>query len=149
MKTEGDVTSTEATLNTIRGVLNKLTRSNYKKLLQKIQDVNIDNQDCLADVIRIFFAKAVDEPIFSPTYAKMCLALSAKDVLSSSNPADIVSFRKLLLFHCQNEFDKDSADLEHVESKKKEVGGAETEEKKKLPQQELNELVGKNRRVSL
>lgn len=71
------------------------------------------------------FLKAVDEPIFSTTYAKMCQALSTKEVASSANPAETTNFRKLLLTRCQKEFEKDSAGLVEVDNKKKEIEAAE------------------------
>ncbi|KAK4014248.1 hypothetical protein OUZ56_026778 [Daphnia magna] len=145
---DGNKTSSEEILRTIRGILNKLTPSNYQRLLAKIQETNIDSQDCLAGVIRIFFAKAVEESIFASIYANMCLALSTKDVASSSNPAETINFRKLILSHCQREFEKDSAGLVKTEQKRLEFENAETETEKHKLQEELKELVDKNRRTS-
>ncbi|KZS12035.1 Eukaryotic translation initiation factor 4G-like protein [Daphnia magna] len=145
---DGNKTSSEEILRTIRGILNKLTPSNYQRLLAKIQETNIDSQDCLAGVIRIFFAKVVEESIFASIYAKMCLALSTKDVASSSDPAETINFRKLILSHCQREFEKDSAGLVKTEQKRLEFENAETETEKHKLQEELKELVDKNRRTS-
>lgn len=108
-------------MKTVRGILNKLTPSKFDKLLQRIQSLDISTEERLAGVIKLFFEKAVDEPIFSPTYAKMCQALSAMEVASSTNPAEKTNFRKLLLTRCQREFEKDSAGLVDVENKKKEI----------------------------
>ncbi|KAK4027043.1 hypothetical protein OUZ56_016062 [Daphnia magna] len=146
---DGNKTSSEEILRTVRGILNKLTPSNYKRLLTKIQEINIDSQDCLAGVVRIFFVKAVEESIFASIYAKMCLALSTKDVASSSDPAETVNFCKLILSHCQREFEKDSAGLVKTEQKRLEFENAETETEKHKLQEELKELVDKNRRTSI
>ncbi|KAI9563837.1 hypothetical protein GHT06_011303 [Daphnia sinensis] len=146
---DGQTTSSEEILRTVRGILNKLTPSNYERLLTKIQETNIDSQECLAGVIRIFFAKAVEESIFASIYAKMCLVLSTKDVPTSSNPAETVNFRKLLLSQCQKEFEKDSAGLAVAEKKRIELENAKTETEKEKLHEELNELVDKNRRTSL
>ncbi len=59
-------------------------------------------------------------------YAKMCQALSTKEVTSAANPAETTNFRKLLLTRCQKEFEKNSDGLVHVENKKKEIETAET-----------------------
>ena len=59
-------------------------------------------------------------------YAKMCQALSTKEVASAANPAETTNFRKLLLTRCQKEFEKDSAGLVDVENKKKEIESSET-----------------------
>ena len=91
----------------------------------------------------------MDEPIFSPTYAKMCHALSTKEVASSNNPSETTNFRKLLLTRCQREFEKDSAGLVEVENKRKEIEENEAEDKKKVLEEELEDLINKNRRRSL
>lgn len=59
-------------------------------------------------------------------YAKMCQALSTKEVASASNPSETTNFRKLLLTRCQKEFEKDNAALLDVENKKKEIETAES-----------------------
>ena len=102
----------------------------------------------LRNVYYLNILQAVDEPIFSSTYAKMCHALSNKEVASSANPSETTNFRKLLLTRCQREFEKDSASLLDVENKKKEIEAAEVDKKKEL-EEELDDLVNKNRRRSL
>ena len=44
-------------LKTVRGILNKLTPSKFDKLLARIQSLNIDSEDRLAGVIKLFFEK--------------------------------------------------------------------------------------------
>ncbi len=69
---------------------------------------------------------AVIEPSYLSIYAKMCQALSTKEVTSASDPAETTNFRKVLLTLCQKEFEKDSTGLVDVENKKKEIKSAET-----------------------
>jgi hypothetical protein len=69
---------------------------------------------------------AVNEPSYLSIYAKMCQALSTKEVTSASDPAETTNFRKVLLTLCQKEFEKDSTGLVDVENKKKEIKSAET-----------------------
>ena len=69
---------------------------------------------------------AVIEPSYLSIYAKMCQALSTKEVTSASDPAETTNFRKLLLTRCQREFENDSTGLVDVENKKKEIESAET-----------------------
>lgn len=148
-KENPDKASTEGMLKTVRGILNKLTPSKFDALLARIQALDIDSEDRLAGVIKLFFEKAVDEPIFSSMYAKMCQALSTKEVASASNLSETTNFRKLLLTRCQKEFEKDNAALIDVENKKKEIETAESDAKKKDLESELEELVNSNRRKSL
>ena len=101
----------------------------------------------------------------------MCQALSTKEVTSSANPAETTNFRKLLLTCCQKEFEKDGAGIIEVANKKKEIESAESvgyvqsilvafsgvlipylcfqERKRKELEEELEELVNINRRLSL
>jgi hypothetical protein len=140
--------ATDVLLNTVRGILNKMTPASHKRFLAKILALEINNEEKLSGVIKLFFEKALDEPMYAATYAKMCQALATKHVVSSTNPTESVSFRKLLLSRCQKVFQKDSDSLVDVE-KKREVEKADTKEKKKILQTELIALVDKNRRTAL
>lgn len=48
-------------LKTVRGILNKLTPSKFKKLLERIQALNIETEDRLAGVIKLFFEKVLSQ----------------------------------------------------------------------------------------
>nr|CAH0102505.1 unnamed protein product [Daphnia galeata] len=147
--TAGQITNTVTVLKTVRGLLNKLTPANHDKLFSQIQALDINNEERLAGVITLFFEKALSEPCFAPIYARMCQALSQKAVYSSTDPQKSVSFRTLLLAHCKNEFDKDSAELVGLEDKRIQIRSAETEESKKQLTNELQDLVDRNRRKVL
>ncbi|EFX76511.1 hypothetical protein DAPPUDRAFT_198899, partial [Daphnia pulex] len=127
--------ATDVVLNTIRGILNKMTPASHERFLAKILALEINNEESLSGVIKLFFDKALDEPIYAATYAKMCQALATKQVASSTDPTESLSFRKLLLSRCQK--------------KREEVQKADSKEKKKLLETELIALVDKNRRITL
>jgi len=93
-----------------RSILNKLTPANIDRLLLRIKKLNINTEEKLVGVVQILFEKAIDEPLFSPSYAKMCNSLLEMEVPRlSANPADEkVKFRKLLLEKCEAEFKKDN-----------------------------------------
>nr|CAH0110271.1 unnamed protein product [Daphnia galeata] len=147
--TPGQMTNTVTVLKTVRGLLNKWTPANHDKLFSQIQALDINNEERLAGVITQFFEKALSEPCFAPIYARMCQALSQKAVYSSTDPQKSVSFRTLLLAHCKNEFDKDSAELVGLEDKRIQIRSAETEESKKQLTNELQDLLDRNRRKVL
>jgi hypothetical protein len=44
-------------LKTVRGILNKLTPSNFEALLARIQALDIDSEDRLTGVIKLFYEK--------------------------------------------------------------------------------------------
>ena len=118
----GDEMTTAVVLKTVRGLLNKMTPSKHEKLFAQIENLPIDTEERLAGVIQLFFEKAISEPFFAPTYAKMCQSLSQKAVPSSSTDGETsVSFRNLLLAQCKKEFDRDGADLIGFDEKKGEI----------------------------
>ena len=71
-----------------------------------------------------------------------------KEVPSASGTGK-VSFRKLLLDRCQATFEKEKKDEEEIVSKQKALEEADTEEKKKELQMELNERISKTKRIML
>ena len=142
----GDEMTTAVVLKTVRGLLNKMTPSKHEKLFAQIENLPIDTEERLAGVIQLFFEKAISEPFFAPTYAKMCQSLSQKAVSSSTDGETSVSFRNLLLAQCKKEFDRDGADRIGFDEKKTEIHSAENEEKKNQLKMELQDLVDKNRR---
>nr|CAH0102792.1 unnamed protein product [Daphnia galeata] len=143
----GEEMTTAVVLKTVRGLLNKMTPSKHDKLFAQIENLPIDTEERLAGVIQLFFEKAISEPFFAPTYAKMCQSLSQKAVPSSSTDGETsVSFRNLLLAQCKKEFDRDGADRIGFDEKKTEIHSAENEEKKNQLKMELQDLVDKNRR---
>ncbi|EFX79348.1 hypothetical protein DAPPUDRAFT_5900, partial [Daphnia pulex] len=141
--------ATDVVLKTVRGILNKMTPASHERFLAKILALEINSEESLSGVIKLFFEKALDEPIYAATYAQMCQALATKQVASSTDPTESVTFRKLLLSRCQKVFQKDSDSLVDVEKKREEVEKADTKEKKKLLETELYDLVERNRRITL
>ena len=144
-----DVTSVQAMLKMLRGILNKVTPSKFDRLLESVQKLPIDTEDRLSGAIQLFFEKAVDEPMFSSTYAQMCAALSSKQVTSSTDARQMTNFRKLLLDRCQKEFEKDTAALQQVQQQEQEIENAGSHQEKKELQLLLDEAIRKNRRRSL
>nr|CAH0102790.1 unnamed protein product [Daphnia galeata] len=142
----GEEMTTAVVLKTVRGLLNKMTPSKHDKLFAQIENLPIDTEERLAGVIQLFFEKAISEPFFAPTYAKMCQSLSQKAVSSSTDGETSVSFRNLLLAQCKKEFDRDGADLIGFDEKKTEIHSAKNEDKKTKLKMELQDLVDKNRR---
>ncbi|EFX76531.1 hypothetical protein DAPPUDRAFT_5957, partial [Daphnia pulex] len=141
--------ATDVLLNTVRGILNKMTPASHERFLAKILALEINNEERLSGVIKLFFEKALDEPMYAATYAKMCQALATKQVVCSTDPTESVSFRKLLLSRCQKVFQKDSDSLVDVDKKRNDLQKAETNEKRKILETELIALVDKNRRTAL
>ncbi|KAK3531632.1 hypothetical protein QTP70_025819 [Hemibagrus guttatus] len=119
-----EAVKTRELLRRVRGVLNKLTPQMFQPLMKQITDMTIDTEERLKGVIDLVFEKAISEPNFSVAYANMCRCLMGLKVPTTDKPKVTVNFRKLLLNHCQKEFEKDKDDDETFEKKQKELDAA-------------------------
>ncbi|KAJ6826289.1 eukaryotic translation initiation factor 4G-like [Iris pallida] len=89
----------------LKAILNKLTPQNFEKLFEQVKEVNIDNTVTLAGVISQIFDKALMEPTFCEMYANFCFHMSSElpDFIEND---DKITFRRLLLSKCQEEFER-------------------------------------------
>ncbi|KAH6793833.1 eukaryotic translation initiation factor 4G [Perilla frutescens var. hirtella] len=124
----------EAKQRQLKGILNKLTPQNFDKLFQQVKQVNIDNVTTLSGVISQIFDKALMEPTFCEMYANFCFHLAA-DLPDLSVDSEKITFKRLLLNKCQEEFER--GEREEEEANKAEEEGevkqsAEEREEKRL-----------------
>jgi translation initiation factor 4G len=122
-----------------RSILNKLTPENFNVLLDQIRDLSIDNQERLERCIILLFEKAISEPLFAPCYANLCQEIATMYVPHKEK--EKVTFRYILVHHCQKEFEKHRTDRINQLDKGKKLLEAAQEDKTKLAslQQELQE----------
>nr|QEX51116.1 eukaryotic translation initiation factor 4G-like isoform X1 [Cymbidium ensifolium] len=104
----------------LKAILNKLTPQNFEKLFAKVKEVNIDNTVTLTGVISQIFDKALMEPTFCEMYADFCFHL-ASDLPDFVEDNEKVTFRRLLLNKCQEEFER--GEREEAEADKAEEEG--------------------------
>ncbi|XP_049327363.1 uncharacterized protein LOC111191621 isoform X1 [Astyanax mexicanus] len=148
-KDDPEAKKTQEMLGCFRSILNKLTPQMFDRLIQRVNELAIDSEERLKGVIDLVFEKAIREPHFSETYAKMCHCLVDLKVPTSDNPAVTAEFRTLLLRCCQKEFQKNKDDDEIIAAKRKQLDAAtETEERQRL-KEELEQAENKARRRSL
>lgn len=124
----------EAKQRQLKAILNKLTPQNFEKLFQQVKEVNIDNVITLSGVISQIFDKALMEPTFCEMYANFCFHLAA-DLPDLSVDNEKITFKRLLLNKCQEEFER--GEREEEEANKVEEEGevkqsAEEREEKRL-----------------
>ncbi|KAK4416089.1 Eukaryotic translation initiation factor 4G [Sesamum alatum] len=124
----------EAKQRRLKAILNKLTPQNFEKLFQQVKQVNIDNVVTLTGVISQIFDKALMEPTFCEMYADFCFHLAA-DLPDLSVENEKITFKRLLLNKCQEEFER--GEKEEEEANKAEEEGeakqtAEEREEKRL-----------------
>ncbi|CAJ1779180.1 unnamed protein product [Sphenostylis stenocarpa] len=103
----------EAKQRQLKGILNKLTPQNFEKLFDQVRAVNIDNEITLNGVISQIFEKALMEPTFCEMYANFCFHLAAAlPDLSQDN--EKITFKRLLLNKCQEEFERGEQEQEEA-----------------------------------
>ncbi|XP_027337614.1 eukaryotic translation initiation factor 4G-like isoform X2 [Abrus precatorius] len=103
----------EAKQRQLKAILNKLTPQNFEKLFEQVKAVNIDNVVTLNGVISQIFEKALMEPTFCEMYANFCFHLAAAlPDLSEDN--EKITFKRLLLNKCQEEFERGEREQEEA-----------------------------------
>ncbi|KAF5469930.1 hypothetical protein F2P56_010487 [Juglans regia] len=111
----GKVTDEEqAKQRQLKAILNKLTPQNFEKLFEQVKAVKIDNAMTLTGVISQIFDKALMEPTFCEMYANFCchLAVELPDFNNEEN--EKITFKRLLLNKCQEEFERGEREQEEA-----------------------------------
>ncbi|XP_051129976.1 eukaryotic translation initiation factor 4G-like isoform X2 [Andrographis paniculata] len=119
----------EAKQRQLKGILNKLTPQNFEKLFQQVKQVNIDNVVTLSGVISQIFDKALMEPTFCQMYADFCFHLAA-DLPELRVDDDKITFKRLLLNKCQEEFERGEREEEEANKAEEEGEVKQTEEER-------------------
>ncbi|XP_054780320.1 eukaryotic translation initiation factor 4G-like isoform X2 [Prosopis cineraria] len=110
----GKVTDEEqAKQRQLKAILNKLTPQNFEKLFEQVKAVNIDNAGTLTRVISQIFEKALMEPTFCEMYADFCFHLAA-ELPDFSEDEEKITFKRLLLNKCQEEFERGEREQEEA-----------------------------------
>ncbi|KAK4269854.1 hypothetical protein QN277_022959 [Acacia crassicarpa] len=110
----GKVTDEEqAKQRQLKAILNKLTPQNFERLFEQVKAVNIDNAVTLTGVISQIFEKALMEPTFCEMYANFCSHL-ATELPDFSEDNEKITFKRLLLNKCQEEFERGEREQEEA-----------------------------------
>ncbi|CAA2972934.1 eukaryotic translation initiation factor 4G-like isoform X2 [Olea europaea subsp. europaea] len=119
----------EAKQRKLKSILNKLTPQNFEKLFEQVKQVNIDNVVTLSGVIAQIFDKALTEPTFCEMYANFCFHLAAElPDLSVDN--ERITFKRLLLNKCQEEFERGEKEEEEANKADEEGEAKQSEEER-------------------
>ncbi|KAH9788766.1 hypothetical protein KPL71_010978 [Citrus sinensis] len=119
----------EAKQRQLKAILNKLTPQNFEKLFEQVKAVNIDNAVTLTGVIYQIFDKALMEPTFCEMYANFCYFL-AGELPDFSEDNEKITFKRLLLNKCQEEFERGEREQEEANKADKEGEIKQTEEER-------------------
>lgn len=99
----------------IKVILGKLAPQNFDKLFVQVKEVNIDSAFTLTGVISQLFDKALMEPTFCEMYAKFCVDLAA-DLPEFNENNEKITFKRVLLNKCQEEFEKGEREQAEADS---------------------------------
>ncbi|CAE8636152.1 unnamed protein product [Polarella glacialis] len=101
----------------VLGQLNKVCPSNLQRIVDNVAAIELRNGKDLETLIHVVFSKALEEPHYSETYADLVFKLRsllpefpASEDEVSARPS--VTFFRVLLTSCQNEFERLPARLE-------------------------------------
>ncbi|XAR54216.1 hypothetical protein NMG60_11029250 [Bertholletia excelsa] len=119
----------EAKQRQIKSILNKLTPQNFEKLFEQVKAVNIDNAETLSGVISQIFDKALMEPTFCEMYANFCFHL-AGELPDFNEDNEKVTFKRLLLNKCQEEFERGEREQAEADRDEQEGEIKQTEEER-------------------
>lgn len=119
----------EAKQRQLKAILNKLTPQNFEKLFEQVKAVNIDNAVTLTGVINQIFDKALMEPTFCEMYANFCYYL-AGELPDFSEDNEKITFKRLLLNKCQEEFERGEREQEEANKDDKEGEVKQTAEER-------------------
>ncbi|XWS77357.1 hypothetical protein CRYUN_Cryun01aG0254300 [Craigia yunnanensis] len=119
----------EAKQRQLKGILNKLTPQNFDKLFEQVKAVNIDNAVTLTGVISQIFDKALMEPTFCEMYANFCYHL-AGELPDLSEDNEKITFKRLLLNKCQEEFERGEREQEEANKVEEEGEAKQSEEER-------------------
>ncbi|KAL6125766.1 hypothetical protein ACLB2K_073820 [Fragaria x ananassa] len=113
----------------LKAILNKLTPQNFEKLFEQVKAVNIDNATTLTGVISQIFDKALMEPTFCEMYANFCFYLAA-ELPDFSEDNEKITFKRLLLNKCQEEFERGEREQEEANKADEEGEVKQSEEER-------------------
>ncbi|KAM2695468.1 hypothetical protein EV1_039958 [Malus domestica] len=113
----------------LKAILNKLTPQNFEKLFEQVKAVNIDNATTLTGVISQIFDKALMEPTFCEMYANFCFYL-AGELPDFSEDNEKITFKRLLLNKCQEEFERGEREQEEANKADEEGQVKQSEEER-------------------
>jgi translation initiation factor 4G len=133
MARRGAQSEKEKVYRTVKGILNKLTPEKYDLLAEQMMHAGISSAEILQGVISLIFDKAVLEPTFCAMYAQLCVQLSKElPEFPGEQPGDKpITFRRVLLNTCQEEFEGADALREEIKKLTKPEQAVERDEKEK------------------
>lgn len=128
--------TTEEALEILQWVLHKLTPESYNRLMEHVKNLKLNTEERLTGAIELILEKAMSQPGYCATYAKLCKELVR---MTSSQ------FLKLLLHRCQLLLQHDPNEDESFVNIKKELDAAQNEDEQQRLESEMEAIETKAR----
>ena len=71
-----DEDEVDVVLRKVKAILNKLTMDNFDRLYKRLLDIRMTSHAMLTAVVNTVFDEALNEPLFGPIFAQLCVHLS-------------------------------------------------------------------------
>jgi len=126
----------EAKQRPIRAILNKLTPTNFEKLIEQMKAINIDNAATLTSFVSQIFDRALMEPIYCEMYVNFCCHL-ARELPDFNEDNEKVTFKRVLLNKCQEEFERGEREQEEANKAEEEGEIKQSAEQREEKRREL------------
>lgn len=101
MKMKMNMSDDDKFASNVRGILNKLSVSNFESLTEQLIEMKFSKKEHLECVVNIIFQKAINENSFHKLYAQICKKLIGTNVIVDNNE---YKFLHILITKCQHTF---------------------------------------------
>ena len=75
-QSEEELDEVEVVLRKVKAILNKLTLDNFERLYTRLLEIKMTSHAMLTAVVNTVFDEALNEPLFGPIFAELCVHLS-------------------------------------------------------------------------
>uniref|UniRef100_A0A665WWS9 MIF4G domain-containing protein n=1 Tax=Echeneis naucrates TaxID=173247 RepID=A0A665WWS9_ECHNA len=112
-------------ISCVQNIMDSLTPETFQKSVTQLKQLKLETEEMLKAMISIVYERAMLAPNSSVLCANLCNSLSCKQVPAAADPKVSVTFRTLLIRHCQAEFERN-----HSRDTKKELETTKDEDSK-------------------
>lgn len=130
--------TTEETLDILQWVLHELTPERFNRLMEHVKYLKLNTKERLTGAIELILEKAMSQPGYCATYAKLCKELVRMTMASKSGTSS--QFLKLLLHRCQQLLQRDPNEDESFINIQKELDAAQNEDEQQRLESEMEAI---------
>uniref|UniRef100_A0A665V7R1 MIF4G domain-containing protein n=1 Tax=Echeneis naucrates TaxID=173247 RepID=A0A665V7R1_ECHNA len=93
-------------ISCVQNIMDSLTPETFQKSVTQLKQLKLETEEMLKAMISIVYERAMLAPNSSVLCTNLCNSLSCKQVPAAADPKVSVTFRTLLIRHCQAEFER-------------------------------------------